>query len=170
MNVLVSDTSIIIDLERAALLRACFGLPFRFAVPDVLYSRELLDHGGTDLVGLGLEVAELDGAGVALARGYGKANAGLSVPDCFALALAKVNNWSLLTGDARLRQEADRQAVACNGFLWLIDQLIHHEVTGSREILVGLLAVGNHPRCRLPRSEVKRRIDLLEKAQTEREP
>jgi hypothetical protein len=86
------------------------------------------------------------------------------------LALAKVNNWALLTGDARLRQEADRQAVACNGFLWLIDQLIHHEVTGSREILVGLLAVGNHPRCRLPRSEVKRRIDLLEKAQTEREP
>lgn len=161
VHVLVSDTSIIIDLERGSLLRACFGLPFRFAVPDVLYSRELLEHGGPDLVELGLEIAELDGAGVALAKGIGKSNAGLSLPDCFALALAKVNGWALLTGDGRLRHEADQQAVKCNGLLWLIDQLIHYGGISSQELLVGLTTVGNHPRCRLPRSELKRRIDYL---------
>lgn len=161
MNVLVSDTSIIIDLERGNLLRACFSLPFRFAVPDVLYRRELLDHGGPDLVELGLEIAELDGSGVTLAKGIGKQNAGLSLPDCFALALAKANGWALLTGDARLRQEADRQTVKCHGFLWLIDHLIHHQTIGSKELLAGLRAVADHPRCRLPRAEIKRRIDLL---------
>ena len=39
MKALVSDTSILIDLERGSLL--CFRLPFQFAVPDLLYEREL---------------------------------------------------------------------------------------------------------------------------------
>ena len=34
MKVLVSDTSILIDLERGSLLELCFRLPFQFAVPD----------------------------------------------------------------------------------------------------------------------------------------
>ena len=43
MNVLVSDTSVLVDLERGALLEASFRLPFRFTVPDLLYERELKD-------------------------------------------------------------------------------------------------------------------------------
>ncbi|NML13354.1 PIN domain-containing protein, partial [Sphingobium sp. AR-3-1] len=39
MTVLVSDTSVIIDLERADLLDEMFLLPFEFAVPDLLYIR-----------------------------------------------------------------------------------------------------------------------------------
>ena len=41
MAVLVSDTSVIIDLERGALLDDLFRLPFEFAVPDLLFHREL---------------------------------------------------------------------------------------------------------------------------------
>ena len=33
---LVSDTSVLIDLERGGLLDAVFGLPFQVAVPDLL--------------------------------------------------------------------------------------------------------------------------------------
>ena len=36
MKVLVSDTSVLIDLERGALLDASFLLPFQLAVPDLL--------------------------------------------------------------------------------------------------------------------------------------
>jgi hypothetical protein len=39
--ILVSDTSVLIDLERGGLLEAIFGLPHEFAVPDVLYDREM---------------------------------------------------------------------------------------------------------------------------------
>ena len=35
MKVLVSDTSILIDLERGTLLETCFLLPFQFVVPDL---------------------------------------------------------------------------------------------------------------------------------------
>jgi hypothetical protein len=39
----VSDTSVIVDLERGALVDSCFRLPFEFAVPDLLYSREVIE-------------------------------------------------------------------------------------------------------------------------------
>ena len=52
MNVLVSDTSVLVDLERGALLEASFRLPFRFTVPDLLYERELKDWRGAELIRL----------------------------------------------------------------------------------------------------------------------
>ena len=44
MRVLVSDTSVLVDLERGALLAASFRPPFRFTVPGLLYERETKDH------------------------------------------------------------------------------------------------------------------------------
>jgi len=48
--VLVSDTSVLIDLERANLLEEMFLLPFEFAVPDLLYGRELAGKLGDRLM------------------------------------------------------------------------------------------------------------------------
>ena len=62
LRVLVSDTSVLIDLERGGLLTAGFRLPYRLAVPDLLYSRELQDWNGEELIKLGLSVEELDGS------------------------------------------------------------------------------------------------------------
>jgi hypothetical protein len=36
MKVLVSDTSVLVDLERGGLLEAVFKLPVELAVPDLL--------------------------------------------------------------------------------------------------------------------------------------
>lgn len=48
--VVVSDTSVLMDLERGSLLEAAFRLPpFAFAVPDLLYERELKAKGGSGL-------------------------------------------------------------------------------------------------------------------------
>jgi hypothetical protein len=56
MRILVSDTSVLIDLERGAFPDSCFDLPFEFAVPDLLYARELVAFGGPALVARGLRV------------------------------------------------------------------------------------------------------------------
>jgi hypothetical protein len=103
MTILVSDTSVLIDLERGDLISCAFRLSATFAVPDVLYERELRDHGGEELMKLGLKVQSLDGDGVALAMRHLQAQRHLTVPDSFALALAKQNGWTLLTGDGPLR-------------------------------------------------------------------
>ena len=70
MKVLVADTSVLVDLDRGSLVEPMFRLPFEFTVPDLLYERELREHGGPGFVRLGLRVEELDGNGVSLALGY----------------------------------------------------------------------------------------------------
>ena len=163
MNVvkaLVSDTSVLIDLERGSLLETGFRLPIEFAVPDLLYRWELEDHGGAALIELGLQVEELDGDGVALALGYRQTRRSLSLPDSFALALARINRWTLLSGDSELRELAGKEGVACHGVLWLIDRIFEEGLVGGDELYAGLQAITAHPRCRLPKVEIRKRLQL----------
>ena len=158
MKVLVSDTSVLIDLDRGALVEATFRLPFEFTVPDLLYERELREHGGPEFVGLGLRVEELDGDGVSLALGYLRRRRSLSLPDSFALALARINAWMLLSGDRELRELAEEEEVRCHGVLWLLDRMFEHRVIDPAELCAGLGKIAAHPRCRLPKSEIRKRL------------
>lgn len=160
MKVLVSDTSVLIDLERGSFLETSFRLPFEFAVPDLLYERELKDYAGDDLLKLGLRVEELDGDGIARALSYRAQRPSLSLPDCFALALAQGNSWTLLTGDGRLRELANDEHVDCHGVLWLLDEMHNAAVATVKELHAGLEAISAHPRCRLPRPEIRKRLTL----------
>lgn len=156
--VVVSDTSVLLDLERGSLLTAAFRLSYGFAVPDLLFERELKGRGGDGLCERGLKIETLDGDGVALALGYHRANRPLSLPDSFALALAKTSGWMLLTGDALLRQVAEREGVDCHGALWLLDRLLEEAVVSQERLRSGLEAISSHPRCRLPKAEVRARL------------
>jgi len=78
--VVVSDTSVLIDLERGSLLTASFRLRCGFAVPDLLYERELKPFGGADLRKRGLRVEALDGSRVALAISEARAAELLGMP------------------------------------------------------------------------------------------
>lgn len=158
MRVLVSDTSVLVDLERGSLLEASFRLPFQLAVPDLLYERELKGYGGDDLIRLGLVVEELDGDGIMRALAYRRQVPALSVPDSFALALAQTREWVLLTGDGALRQLANDEAVECHGMLWLLDEIDSAAAATVQELHDGLTAISQHPRCRLPRVEIRRRL------------
>ncbi len=128
MKILVSDTSVLIDLDRGVLVEAAFRLPFEFTVPDLLYERELREHGGPEFVKMGLRLEELDGNGVARALGYFRKRRSLSLPDSFAFALAKANAWTLLSGDRELRELAEEEEVQCHGVLWLLDRMFEHRV------------------------------------------
>ena len=157
-KVLVSDTSVLIDLDRGSLVEPAFRLPFEFIVPDLLYERELRGYGGTEFVRPGLRVEELDGNGVSLALGYLRRRRSLSVPDSFALALAKTNAWTLLSGDRGLRELAEEEDVRCHGVLWLFDRMLEHHVTDRNDLYAGLGKIAAHPRCRLPKPEIRKRL------------
>ena len=160
--VVVSDTSVLIDLERGTLLEAAFRLPFAFAVPDLLYEQELKANDGARLLELGLRISELDGDGVAAALAYRSREPALSLPDCFALALAVRSEWTLLTGDAALRKLAEELRVDCHGLLWLLDLMLSEQAATHRDLHSGLLAISRHPRCRLPKAEVRKRLKYLD--------
>ncbi|MCY4058618.1 MAG: PIN domain-containing protein [Gammaproteobacteria bacterium] len=162
--VVVSDSSVLIDLERGAFFAAAFALPLEFCVPDVLYRREIEPFGGDRLVDMGLRVLELDGAGVARAAQYRRAVPALSVADAFALALARSIGGALLTGDARLRRLAGDEKVTCHGVLWLLDRMLQERSATPRQLHDGLVKIRDHPRCRLPTAEVSRRLQVFERA------
>ena len=160
MDVLVSDTSVLIDLERGTLIQACFELPYRFCVPDVLYERELKDYGGAELVTLGLEVIESDETITKTATGYARKKQALSAPDSFSLALASANDWCLLAGDGELRETANSIGVECHGVLWVLDELHVKQISQPQTLFDGLTAISGHTRCRLPKVEVQHRLTL----------
>jgi hypothetical protein len=62
MNILVSDTSVLIDLERGELLETVFSAGLTLVVPDLLYERELENDIGPYLRHLGLGVVTLNAA------------------------------------------------------------------------------------------------------------
>lgn len=157
---LVSDTSVLIDLERGLLLDACFQLPFKFAVPDLLYEQELKNYGGDELINLGLVVEGLDSDDVKRALEYRSRVPALSLPDSFALALAKSHEWILLTADGALRQLAVKEAVECHGVLWVLDKIHSIGTATAKELYNGLATISQHPRCRLPKVEIRRRLAL----------
>jgi hypothetical protein len=159
MKILVSDTSVLIELERGGFLDSCFSLPFEFAVPDLLNARELLAYGGPALVARGLRVEELTGDEVTIAQTARSARPKLSLPDAFAYALASVRGWTLLTGDGELRALAQAQQVPMCGVLWLLDQFFEGQVIETATIIAGLESIAAHPRCRLPRAEIQVRLE-----------
>ena len=165
MDVMVADTSVLIDLERGRLLEHSFALPFRFKVPDLLYRNELANRKegpafGEHLLRLGLEVVELNGDEVSDAVQYRRERPSLSLPDSFALALAVGRKWTLLTGDGALRALAHTLQVSCHGVLWLLDRIFEHGIVSQLELASGLKAIRDHPRCRLPKEEIDRRLLL----------
>ena len=49
MKVIVSDTSVIIDLCKVQLIEPAFSLPYEFVVPDVMLQDEFLDLSNSNL-------------------------------------------------------------------------------------------------------------------------
>jgi hypothetical protein len=159
VELLVSDSSVLIDLERGELLFVALASPLTFVVPDQLYEAELHAQGGASWVAGGLRVVDLSGDEVEQGQSYLKRDGALSVSDAFALALAAGRRWTLLTGDARLRALAEADRVPVHGTLWLIEELRAH--VDALTLATGLERMAAHPRARLPRLEVRQLLERL---------
>jgi hypothetical protein len=160
MQILVSDTSVLVDLERGDLIEATCRLPHQFVVPDLLYRRELQAYEGPRWTASGLQIAELSEAEVQLAQAVRLEISQLSLPDSFAFALASQRRWTLLAGDGALRNYASARQVRVHGVLWVLDELNASQILGNSDLFAALLAISIHPRCRLPRAEIEQRLEL----------
>jgi len=123
MQLLISDSNIIIDLDVCELLEHMFQLPFSFAVPDILYLEELKDQHG-NLPAFGLQVKSLSSDSVDRAIGLQIKYVETSPNDLFALTLAQQEECALLTGDQALRVAAEQEDVELKGTIWVVEKLI----------------------------------------------
>jgi hypothetical protein len=157
MNVLVSDTSVLIDLERTRLLVPAFGCGLTMIVPDWLYRTELETANGAYLMSLGLAVVDLTPAELTLTQEVRLERPGLSLPDAFALALATRPDHALLSGDGLLRRAATDRGLDVYGLLWLLDEM-HARGVAPDLLYQGLSALNADARCRLPKAAIRERL------------
>ena len=158
-QVVVSDSSVLIDLERGALFDAAFGLRIQFCVPDLLFRRELEPYDGDRLLAKGLQVLELDGEGVINAARYHQSVRALSQSDAFAWRLRA---RSLYSAYRRCASEAARNCR--KGRLPRSPLANRRDVPNQsatpKQLHEGLLKIRDHPRSRLPRAEVNKRLQI----------
>lgn len=158
MIILVSDTSVLIDLERGGLLEPAFSCGLTMVVPDLLYARELEAENGPLLRKLGLGVVALNPDEVNFAQQLRTQQPGLSLPDCFALSCARRRDHALVSGDKLLRTEAQAKHCVVYGLLWILDQMEVSGKVSTATLHEGLSRIWNHPRRRLPKNEVAARL------------
>lgn len=163
MVILVSDTSILIDLDRGQLLEHAFSCDQIMAVPDLLYQNELEEENGPYLRTLGLNVLSLTPDELLLAQVIRGQRPPLSLPDCFALCCAVRQDHALLTGDRILRKEAIGRGVTVYGLLWLLDQIEACGKFGVAPLHEGLSKISADTRCRLPKEDVNARLEKWSK-------
>jgi len=167
IDVIVNDSSCLIDLRKGGLLTTALLLPFRFVVALPLLTAELNDFDEADwndLRARGLQVIDLDPAQVQRSIALKSEFAGLSVYDCFSLAVAETTpNAMLLTGDQQLRNRAANVGVEVHGVLWISDQIEKAMAMTFSELAGALARLDADPLVFLPTGEVEQRIARLRK-------
>ena len=158
MRIIISDTSCLIDLRKAALLAAFLRLPFEILIPNTLFEDELLSFTADEkraLIKDGLKIVDLPGVQVSRARDVIRARPRLSIHDGFAFALAETHSGCiLLTGDSELRSLAESNRIEVHGVLWVCDQLFDGKLSTAEQLHAALSQRAEDPAVRLPKREL----------------
>lgn len=86
----------------------------------------------------------------------------VSLTDCTVWYYAKQNNYTLLTGDRKLRNASLIDGVEVHGIIYVIDQLVKDGILAKRIAISKLKQlVKSNPR--LPKDEIEKRIKQWEK-------
>ncbi len=123
MLLIISDASVLIDIECGRLTNTMFSLHWKFAVPDILFDEELAERH-SHLLEFGLISKPMSGDLLSEVYKLRQKYIKTSVNDLLALILAKHENCQLLTGDKALRQAASELSVSVHGTIWLVDQML----------------------------------------------
>ncbi|MCD7041950.1 MULTISPECIES: type II toxin-antitoxin system VapC family toxin [Pseudomonas fluorescens group] len=152
----ISDTNIWIDFRNAGLLEQMFKLPFTLCCTDfVLYELEDIFHD--ELLAQGLLVESFDERDVQKLLNLKIEHGNSSMADVSCYLLALTTGRPLLTGDGKLRRQAQKDGIQVRGALWLLDLMIeHYTITSSvaAQALENMLWHG----ARLPGAECESRL------------
>lgn len=161
--IVVNDTNIFIDLISVDLLDAFFNLPIDVHTTDFVFNEltEPSQHRKVEAFILqnklklkrhsAIEVVEI-------AEFQSNCDNNVSIADCSVWLYAQKNNYTLLTGDGKLRKSASKSGVDVCGILKIFDLLVEDfKIIPRRdgaEKLAKLYKINN----RLPSREIEDRL------------
>lgn len=165
-KIVVNDTNVFIDLHDVGLLEQFFHLPWEVHTTDFVML-ELLNEGQKDTVTAyerdgSLHVATFEFEEIIEIDNLHKKvidKTNLSLTDCSVWYYAKQNNYTLLTGDRKLRNSAVNEGVEVRGIIYVFDELVANGImtpSSAAEKLAFLKSINP----RLPDSEIEKRLKL----------
>lgn len=162
----VSDTNIFIDLIEIGLLDEFFALPWEIHTTDMIIhelkvaeqKKKVKDYQTRGI----LRVKDYDMKGMLTLTKFHtlqRETTKVSIQDCSVWLYAMDNDYTLLTGDAKLKGAATKAGVDVHGIIYVIDKLVEmllvsKEAAGDKQEKLVLLNQ------RLPMSEIERRVKL----------
>jgi predicted nucleic acid-binding protein len=118
---------------------------------------ELNHPAPAGLLARGLVLETLTEEAVAQLFGLMAEHGNSSLADVSCYLVAKAQGLPLLTGDGRLRKQAARDGVQVHGALWLLDQLVAHDIIATANAAAALQAMLDAG-ARLPQAECAHRF------------
>ncbi len=162
MEFISSDTNVWIDFSIINKMALPFRLPYTYIMSEDAIEDELLNPAGLkqNLLNLGLEKVELNVDELFMASGYVLKYKRLSRYDAIALAIAKNRGITLLTGDKRLCEAAEKECVTVIGTLGILDRLYAYEHISELEYDECLIELKKHNgfEIRLPGALIEQRL------------
>ena len=168
-KIVVNDTNVFIDLFNVGLLERFFSLPWEVHTTEFVML-ELTREGQHDSVsqykdnGL-LHIPVFDEPVMyEIIKLYQqqKDKTNVSLTDCTVWYYAKQNNYTLLTGDRKLRNASLIDGVEVHGILYVIDQLVEEGILAKR-IAISKLKQLEKSNPRLPQDEIEKHLKLWKK-------
>jgi hypothetical protein len=162
MQILVSDTSCLIDMRKASLLGAFVQLNYDLVMPDVLFEEELVQflQAEKELIETTFRIVNLPGEKVLRVQKVNRDYPALSLNDCFAFVVAEqITDCILMTGDGKLRDLASSSGIEVHGILWAIDEMYNGQVATVNQLYSALLLFKQDSTVRLPVSSLNRQIE-----------
>ena len=157
-KIVVNDTNVFIDLFNVGLLERFFSLPWEVHTTEFVML-ELTREGQHDSVS-----QYKDNGLLHIIKLYQqqKDKTNVSLTDCTVWYYAKQNNYTLLTGDRKLRNASLIDGVEVHGILYVIDQLVEEGILAKR-IAISKLKQLEKSNPRLPQDEIEKRLKLWKK-------
>jgi len=156
MNLLISDTCIIIDLYNGKLLEKLNQLPFKLGISDAILS-ELLKPGADEILKSGFEVYSLESEELIEVYSLNAKYTHPSIIDIFGLVTAKKHEAILLTGDKKLRNAAKNEGIDFQGIFWILDKLIEYSIIDIKTASLSLQKILDKGSF-LPKNECQKRF------------
>ena len=161
----VSDTNIFIDLVKLGILGDFFNLPWEIHTTDFVLD-ELTDTEQYKSVAAFLErgklmVGKFTAEDVSMIMSISESAKGnISPTDYSVLLYASQKSAKLLSGDGRLRKEAEKIGVEVHGILYVIESLVAETIL-PEQFAAKLLADLKNINKRLPIEEIDAMIKQL---------
>lgn len=164
MRLVVTDTSVFIDLMEVWVLTPFFALAFEvhttmFVVDELNAEQQalLLPFIGREA----LIVDQFDGDTLTLVDAM-ETRGGLSFTDRSVLHLALLLKATLLSGDGGIRKECVSRQIQFHGSIWVIEQLWKRGLLGPVPAITCLEYLKEH-NLRLPKAEILALIEKIRK-------